>query len=346
MRRGLPKPLALTELSVCQNQDASYYYKLLKEKNYIFARDSPEQVSFENLVLNLSVLRIRGPQFHWSKFTFSHRLTELHLEEILLGYHDLPHLIGALSSASELRVLKIISIKTFHSAVIGAPPTHAKIHLPNLQDFLVDDVFFNTLDCLLSSIASRSHHLTLLLTDICRYVNLPGIDTDTGLEDISWGALPELLGKVGVKDLLVYGDIDDPWMSSSELGDLIKSVAPTLETLWMDSWEFDTAHCSSLAYPSLSDGSSSPHLINLHVTRSRIRDAEAFEDMVISHSESIQRMALGAATRDSTRDPIEWVPCKGHGPLELVLKHSVSDFQLVDYNFDPPEFKQVPWQLW
>ncbi|KAG8706144.1 hypothetical protein FRC11_008476, partial [Ceratobasidium sp. 423] len=338
-----PEPLALTELSVCQDQEVSYYYKLLKEKNYVFARDSPEQASFEKLLPNLSVLQIRGPQFHWSKFTFSHRLTELHLEEILLGY-DFPHLIGALSSASELRVLKIISIKTFHSEATHVPPEQAEIHLPNLQDLLVDDVYFNTLDCLLSSITSRSHRLTLLLTDHCRYINLPG--TDPGLEEISWEALLELLRKVAVTNLLVYGENDVTWMSPSELGDLIKSVAPSLETLWMHGWEFDTAYCSALALFSLADGSSPLSLMNLHITRGRIQDEGAFAGMAISHSESIQRMVLGATTRDNTGDSMEWVPYEGRGALAIMLGLVLSGFQLVDYDFNPPEFEQVPWQLW
>ncbi|CAE6509368.1 unnamed protein product [Rhizoctonia solani] len=337
----LTEPPALSQVSIYQDQRESYYLTLPREGSYIFSPDSLEEKSFENLVLKLSVLRVRGAQLFWNGLGFSQRLTELHLQELLFGLDSAAvHFLSALSSASELRILKLISIRTYYDGpfIYDTPPV-TRIQLPNLQTLFVDDLHFNTLDCFLSSIASHSHRLTLLLSTRCREVDLLGYSTRT----ISWDVLYELLRKLIVNDLLLAGDVDTPWLSSSELGELTKCISPAgLETLRLNSWHLDATCCSALTYQSMIHGSSSC-LINLHLTCARIQDYEALIDMVNSHSDSLRRVVLGAIVSNATKT--SWVPIYANHPLALALQHSVPNFQMVDSYFVPSEFEDPLWQL-
>ncbi|EUC54364.1 hypothetical protein RSOL_042840, partial [Rhizoctonia solani AG-3 Rhs1AP] len=326
---------ALSELCVYQKRDESYYYKLPKEKHYVFPRNSPEQGMFEKLARNLSLLRIRGVQLHWDRFTFTNQLTELHLQDVMFGY-DIGNLLIALSSASELRVLKLVSINAFYDGPsVYVAPERSETHLPCLQVLVMQDLYFNALDYILSSIVSRSHRLTLYFTENCRYADTVG--EDANLVEVSWGALYELLRKVDVKDLLLAEDNDDPWLPPSKLSQLIKSTTPGLETLCMHSWDFSTACCNALTSYCLSEPSSPPGIIGLQITCASIQDDHAFIDMVLSHSDTIQQMVFGGVIRGATL---------AYGPGISTLRSTIQDFQLVEYDFVPPEFEEVPWQLW
>ncbi|KAL5632291.1 hypothetical protein ACGC1H_000335 [Rhizoctonia solani] len=205
------------------------------------------------------------------------------------------------------------------------------------------DLYFNTLDYLLSSVASRSHRLSSLLTENCRYADTAGQDTD--LVDISWGALYELIKKVALKDLLLAEDVDGPWLPPSKLSQLIMSATPYLETLRIHSWDFDIACCVALTSHSITDSASPPGIINMHISGSRIQDDCAFTDMVLSHSETIQKMVFGGVIRRSVSDTFEGATL-AYGPVVSILKSHIQNFQLVEYDFNPPEFEEAPWQLW
>ncbi|CAE6467274.1 unnamed protein product [Rhizoctonia solani] len=339
-----PERLSLSELSIYLDQDDSYYDALPHEADDLFPLDLMKQASFTRLVPNLSALRVRGAQLCWHMFNYSHRLTELHLQEILFGYDIAAvNFLGVLSSASELRILKLISVRSFYNGPLNDNEI-LKIQFPKLQTLLVDDLHFNTLDVFLSSIISRSHHLTLLLSGRCLYVRLPRNPRE--LEEVSWEILYELLRKVLVRDLLIAGDSVDPWPSPSPmvLGGLIKSVAPSLETLRMNSWNFDTAYCNVLTHSSLSQDSPALNIINLHITRAKIYNLESLVDMVTSHSKSIQHVRLGLAIQDDRGD--QWVPVQRDHPLASALEDIIPSCQIIDYQFYPPQFEDAPWQLW
>ncbi|CAE6468992.1 unnamed protein product [Rhizoctonia solani] len=334
---------ALSELHLYQKQDESYYYKLPKEKHYLFPRNSPEQGMFEKLAQNLSLLRIRGVQLHWDRFAFTNQLTELHLQGVMFGY-DIGNLLMALSSASKLRVLKLVSINAFYDGPsVYAAPERSETHLPCLQVLVLQDLYFNALDYILSSIVSRSHRLTLYFTENCRYADTVG--EDANLVEVSWGALYELLRKVDVKDLLLAEDNDDPWLPPSKLSQLIKSTTPGLETLRMHSWDFSTACCNALTSYCLSEPSSPPRIVNLHITGATVHDVREFTDMVLSHEGTIRQMVFGGVIRRVVDDKFDRATLE-YGPVVSTLRSIVQNFQLVEYDFNPPEFEKVPWQLW
>ncbi|KAG8704538.1 hypothetical protein FRC11_009784, partial [Ceratobasidium sp. 423] len=99
------EPRSLTQLSLCHKYEPTYYDRLPVEEDYVHDNSSPED-PFNELTSDLSILRIKGAQFNWDRITFSHRLTELHLQDIMVGYDtSLQNLIEALSSATQLRDL-------------------------------------------------------------------------------------------------------------------------------------------------------------------------------------------------------------------------------------------------
>ncbi|CAE6415145.1 unnamed protein product [Rhizoctonia solani] len=346
LRPYSPDPRALSELSVYQDQEEQYYNNPPSKEDHIFRLNSLEQGSFENLALKLSVLRIRGAQFHWDTFSFSHSLTELHLQEINFGYDStVASFLGTLASASGLHVLKLISVRSFYRGPLNFNPVAERgIQIPNLRFLLVDDLYFNTLDCILSLVGSRSHDLTLLLSRRCRFIDCPA--SEVGVQDATWESLCELLREVPIKKLLISGDRQSQWPSPSELKELIKLTAPGLETLWVNLWDFDATCFDVLTYRPVPQDSSEPtlNLVNLHLTCARIHDQGAFLEMVLSQSRSLQHMLLGAAAR--SHKMVGWVHLQENYPLASKLKNTVPNFQLVDCDDMPSEFQDAPWQLW
>ncbi|CAE6479185.1 unnamed protein product [Rhizoctonia solani] len=323
---NLSAHLGLSEISIYKDQRDSYYESLPQENNNVFSPGSTEHNSFTHLISSLSAIRIRGTQLCWHTFNYSHRLTELHLQEVLFGYDEaVANFLGTLSSASQLRVLKFIS-------------------LPSLQILLADDLYFNTLDTFLSSITSRSHHLRLLLSGRSLYLRFCRGTRER--EEIGWETLCELMRNVLVKDLLITGDGIDPWPSSSpkSLGELIKSVVPGLETLWMNSWNFDAAYCNVLTHSSLSQGSLVASIANLYITRAKVFSSEAIVDMVTSHLKSIRQLELGLAVQGDAEE--RWTPVEGDHPLANAFKDIIPDCRITNYQAYPVEFEDAPWELW
>ncbi|KAF8727740.1 hypothetical protein RHS02_08001, partial [Rhizoctonia solani] len=340
---NLSAPLELSEISIYKDQHDSYYDSLPQEDNNLFSPGSTEHNSFIRLIPSLSAIRIRGTQLCWRTFSYSHRLTELHLQEVLFGYDEaVANFLGTLSSASQLRVLKLISVRSFYNGPLG--DKMAKIQLPNLQTLLADDLYFNTLDTFLSSITSRSHHLRLLLSGRSLYLRI--YQGAREREETSWENLYELMRNALVKDLLVTGDGIDPWPSPSPkaLGELIKSVVPGLETLWMNSWNFDAAYCNVLTHSSLSQDSLVPNIANLYITRAKVFSSEAIVDMVTSHLKSIRQLELGLAVQGDAEE--RWTPVEGDHPLANAFKDIIPDCRITNYQAYPVEFEDAPWELW
>ncbi|CAE6477668.1 unnamed protein product [Rhizoctonia solani] len=341
-----PQSLALAHLSLYQDHDQLLFNEPPPEESYIFSLGSQEQESFEKLALGLSVLRLRGAQCHWDRFSFSNQLTKLHLQDVGLGYEPtVTHFLSALTSATELRTLKLISVRVLYDGpLIYSRPARRTVQFPNLQTLLLDDLSFNTIDYFLSSITSRSHRLTLFISKRCQLVNLFPRQSP-GAGKVTWGTLCELLSQVSVHELLVCGMYQYSWPSPAEIGELVKLISPDLETLRIDSWDFDTQGCDMISHYSLSHGSKSPpSLINLHITRAKIIDQEAFLNMLTSYSGSVQRMVLGAIVCQV--DETQYVTVKRDHPLVFALENAVPDFRLVSGDFTPLEVVDAPWELW
>ncbi|KAG8689323.1 hypothetical protein FRC11_003152, partial [Ceratobasidium sp. 423] len=94
-------------------------------------------------------------------------------------------LLHALNSATELHDLKFISVITCSDQALAQNArVSTRISLPNLRSLLIEDLHFNTLDLLLPSITSRSHHLTLSLSWRSQLVNTLAGDEEISIERI------------------------------------------------------------------------------------------------------------------------------------------------------------------
>ncbi|KAG8710548.1 hypothetical protein FRC11_004390 [Ceratobasidium sp. 423] len=337
----------LSDLSINVEREEAQRNNLPDDFYHLFPLNDPQRESFDVLLNSLSVLRIRGVPIYWDQAVFSDRLVELHLQEITMGYDvSMLNLLNALSSAAELRCLKIIAVQTFRDPATDTLPQN-DIVLPHLQSLFIQDLYSNTLALVLGSISSRSHRLTLSLTEKCVEIIEPG---ESEPEDINLEDLRELLESVSVSELLIDAESDQlvPWISASELKMLVRSV-PDLETLRMNSWLFDEDYCKALRRPRNPpldpQGRPYPSFKNLHISWGKILDEGAFRKMVSSHSTSLRRMDLGAAIPKLLPDgSLDWDTLEKSDELVVWAEHNVPNFLLI--NVDAPEFRLPEWELW
>ncbi|CAE6465072.1 unnamed protein product [Rhizoctonia solani] len=336
------KALALSQLSVrvkCHPHRRRYPSDL----DYVFPQDSSEQNLFEKLAANLSVLRIRNFDIHWSKIVFSQRLTELHLQGIWCYESTVIDLLGALS-VTKLRSLKFISVRTVPDDTPIARDEQIKrtVSLPSLQSLFIEDLFCETLKVILSSITSRSHKLSLFLTPKCQF---PG--------DYSEDAVYKLLRHIPVSICSIDGHEDGRWLSIPLLKKLLESMS-TLETLKINAWKFDRHYCEALTlHPesqSTSQTSSFPSLKTLCFTRVIIDDEEAFKNMLASHSGSLQRMVLGGFVchgfDPEAGDILDLHTLEAGGPFVNWISSHVQNLELIGPTCSSPEFQEHSWHLW
>ncbi|KDN39040.1 hypothetical protein RSAG8_09076, partial [Rhizoctonia solani AG-8 WAC10335] len=338
-------PSSLTELRLRLNDVLDPTDGLPGNEEYIIDRDSSQHASFVDLVKNLTILRVYGAHFHWGAVTFSHRLVELWIEGVVLGYDDsIIPFAQALSTAPSLRDLKIISVTTFRR--LGSPPnpslrSASAIVLPGLQSLHLQDLYLNTLGYMLLTIARGLHHLTLFLTPKSVVIST------LGREDIEFIGLLSLMRRTSVDALLMDGLVDREWLTIAQLGALFGAM-PTLKTLKMHRWSFGNGLCKILLRTgNIQTFSKGPALQNLHLTSAQINSPEGFLHMVSSHP--LRQLVLGGILQVGRQDNplwedstfVQWL--RGNVP-GLAL-------HLVDQDYYPPEFRDFhpltdTWPLW
>ncbi|CUA75579.1 hypothetical protein RSOLAG22IIIB_11849 [Rhizoctonia solani] len=127
-----------------------------------------EQREFNRLIEPLQVLRLCGLKIYFGGLLFRN-LTELRLQDMWAGrITDVQDFLWSLSSSSQLRLLEIISIFYYPNEPDAAPRSyHFPINLPALELLYLEDLYKDSLDLILGSIAPGSHHTTLHLTGKC-----------------------------------------------------------------------------------------------------------------------------------------------------------------------------------
>ncbi|EUC60834.1 F-box-like protein [Rhizoctonia solani AG-3 Rhs1AP] len=102
-------PLILSELSLYEKAD---YHDPFRHNNVqVFSHTDACWNSFCQLISSLSILRVRGAHFAWNRMIFSHRLVELHIQDVKLGPDEaFVRFLKKLSLAPNLRDLKFVSI--------------------------------------------------------------------------------------------------------------------------------------------------------------------------------------------------------------------------------------------
>ncbi|CAE6435331.1 unnamed protein product [Rhizoctonia solani] len=336
-------PSQLSELSIRHATAKEWSQSFVpSEGQYIIPHSSSDWAPFLEIVKSLSILRISGDAFSLRHMVFSNRLVELRLQSVTIGLDsEFSEFLNVLSSASELRELKLISVITIRDLIVPRGTVREKQHttLPKLQSLFLEDLYSNTLDLFSQWLTPASCRLSLYLTDS----STEEISNNFQPSPVDTERLCSILRPIAVDTLVLFGSSQ---LAINMLRRLLESM-PTLKNLKFDSWlgpegrdalkrpEPQTASVES-------DSGVFPKLEQLYLTSLWVEDGyeEALKDVVASHP--IRKMVLGdiilvgsgerAKLLDDGEPICEW------------LRSTVSDFHLETAR--PPEFYSSIWQLW
>ncbi|CAE6478797.1 unnamed protein product [Rhizoctonia solani] len=330
---------ALGELSELSVRSYCHPQTSLKSKSIISA-GSPEQQSFSRLIELLSVLRLGSTQIDWKTTAFSSRLVELHIQAVKLGNtdSDTHAFLLAISTANELRTLKLASIITYRphvpvNWVMTKPP---RIIFTKLQFLLLSDLHFDVLQSVLLAITPGSHHLRIDMWDSS--FRTMRADFYITPDRIKINDMVSLLSHVRVDTLSFFrGSLKtiDPWLSGYELRKILEAI-PGLKELKMNGWVFDENFCSSLGSPSTPDEHALPKLEVFNLIQSKIWHVEGFKSLV--KYISARAMHVGGHIRGGGGD---WVELKGDNDVVGWLRSTVPEFYLVNPKYCSPELKAI-----
>ncbi|KDN36004.1 hypothetical protein RSAG8_11155, partial [Rhizoctonia solani AG-8 WAC10335] len=193
----------------------------------------------------------------------------------------------------------------------------------------------------LTNIIPGSHRLTLYLTEKTLYIG--NLETGSGLfeeDEVDPSDLCDLLDCTPVDTLLLYGDFGEHWVAEPVLRRILRSI-PSLKTLRMSYWDFDTENLATLERP-LHQGF--PKLQNLHLTGAKIFDTAGFKRVIASHP--IQNLDIGALIWKGDEFTDNWDHLKPGDELANWLESRVRSVHLRKIGYEAPEFKAAKWQLW
>ncbi|CAE6423014.1 unnamed protein product [Rhizoctonia solani] len=337
-------PSSLHELSICHIHDINCKSpeSLPDETEYLSFHECRYRPTFQQLIRSVSVLRVSGIPFHWHAITFSTNLVELRIQAVTLGYEsELNHLLKAVATATQLRKLSIISLSAFPDPVGAESPMPISVDLPKLQTLYVEDLYFNVLDWILTNINPGSHRIKLYLTDKTLYIG--DLEAGSGAfeeNEVDPSDLCDLLGCTPVDTLILYGDSGNHWVAEPVLRRILCSI-PSLKTLMMSHWEFDTENLAALVrHPSQVFA----QIQNLHLTGAKIFDIVGLKRFIASHP--IQNLDIGALLWKGPLLADDWVHLKPGDDLSKWLESRIQSVHLRKVGYEAPEFKVAKWQLW
>ncbi|CUA69934.1 hypothetical protein RSOLAG22IIIB_08777 [Rhizoctonia solani] len=345
--------LSLTELSIWFENPSVVNYRMPGETEYLISRDHSNYASFARLMETLTAFRISGIHVPWETIASSTRLVEVRIEQVAIGYDSaIIPFVRSLSSAPNLRDLKVISVSTFHD--LGATQGHnssAPVTFPNLETLLLQDLYYNTLEHLLPVVSPGSYHLTLFLTRKSLETNMirdaPGDEEeeeDRELVDIS--ELGSALTQARVDTLMISGNWGECWLTGPEIRALLISV-PAVKTLKISGWDLDHSIWRALRRSPAARRHPEDHRFpvfeNLHFSCVKIINQRGLKNMITSHP--IQGMVLGAIFSDITDELSEW-SCDEDDGIVQWLKVNIPVLHLLNSTHRPPEFHLDVWQLW
>ncbi|KDN42447.1 hypothetical protein RSAG8_06764, partial [Rhizoctonia solani AG-8 WAC10335] len=353
-RAGNPGSLAKLALRVSDTYHMNS--TLPQESYYIIPRDHPQLDSLTNMLQGLTSFHNSGALIRWDMLAFSTRLVELWINDIMLGYDDkIIPFIQTLSSATELRDLKIISVTTVRSPAFTPnmiKSSSQPARFPNLQSLFVQDIYLNTLLFLLPHIAPGSHRLTLFLTPRCLKTKLLG-DVDSDDDEVEDSAnvadLCKILESIPIDTLMLSAFRDSIWLTKDMIHSLLEAM-PALKTLKFYCWTFDQYLWEKLSRSPVAgekpEGPPFPALENLHLTLVTFHTTKGFQEMVASHP--LRRVVFGGAiiTEVTTTYMGQLVPLQENSSLVEWLRDNVPEVYPVDEEYRPIEFYSHSWRLW
>ncbi|CAE6408740.1 unnamed protein product [Rhizoctonia solani] len=338
----------LSELSI----RCAYTFRELgvpEEYRYIFPRNSPQQVAFASMVRNLVAFRICGAPVRWDNLVFSTQLVELRIQEVVLGYDDaILSFVQALSSAPNLRDLKIIAMTTFHNFTAQAPAPPSPITLPGLRSLLIENFYLNTLEYLVQIIAPVSYDFTLFPNHKIFVDNIPstviviGVDT----EETRRARICKALNQIPVDTLVISGYFNPDWLETTDFLEFLMAM-PTLKTLRMNDWYFDKDLCQGITRinndRTPAEDDIFPALRNLYLSQIGIPDAECFQSMIASHPLQLVVLEGSFCSGQSTSHE----PWQENSRIVEWLRRNIPDLELRLVGAShAPELYSKHWRLW
>ncbi|KAG8731092.1 hypothetical protein FRC11_005163, partial [Ceratobasidium sp. 423] len=302
---GSGVPHLLSELSLRQTgiRDSP-----VKESDCTFKHNFPES-SFltSSLTESLSTLRLSGVYSYWDP-SRARNLVELELNN--LAFEDdsaLTACLQSISSASQLRNLKLIAVRIDLSPATETPPPDTQgprtISFPRLQFLTLNGIFLNDLQTIFDSIYRGPHELILYLTET-NFMTRDFEDAEINGPDVK--GLAKVLNLAHVDSLLVNGDCGEILLHGPRLFYLLHHM-PELKTLKITNRRMTGDVWSALLRPNILNPKSKnlpfPQLQNLHLTGVEIYEEEELKKVVRSHQ--IQLLELGARKYSHPPDPYE-----------------------------------------
>ncbi|CEL60547.1 hypothetical protein RSOLAG1IB_09729 [Rhizoctonia solani AG-1 IB] len=281
----------------------------------------------------LSVLKLWGGSIDWSGAGFSDRLVELELRNIRMSHGtELPDFLATLPSATQLQHLRIIEVQTWQESSTTNIP---KISLPRLKTLLLKRLYFNTLRDLISSLTSRSHHLTLHIANqtFCVMLNestSAQVEFDQPVLDVFRGITCSVL----------Y--LDNYWPEPTIIRRVMRSL-PDIHTLVIDNITLLEEHCNMLERSPDEDGFPFPRFKTMQFSRMIIENEDAFQRMVQSYLGSLQLLELGGWVSE-VDTPSHCLPLQDRPDYTIWFQENIPEFKLIDKNRALPGFDS-PWQL-
>ncbi|KDN33747.1 hypothetical protein RSAG8_13160, partial [Rhizoctonia solani AG-8 WAC10335] len=291
---------------------------------------------------SLSAFRIGCVKVDWEHITFSHRLVELQVDHIMLeSESEIRALFAALSSARELKKLKLIYIQPFPDLLRKIKPLEV-ISLPKLEFLYPERCELETLDLILSHITRGSCHLTLNMRPAPEYNYDPEGDAFAD-------SIYAFLKSAPVDKLILWGNSHLPWKLATGLQRALESI-PGLKTLVLNDFIVNLDLLMALKQPPTPklamDTGTSPKLTRLEIHGASLAASlldlkPGFEAVFKSHQ--IQKMVLGGSFRSAPG--VDGTPIDENDEVVGWMRRNVPHFSISCEAGRVPDEADI-WELW
>ncbi|KAG8730564.1 hypothetical protein FRC11_006411 [Ceratobasidium sp. 423] len=272
-------PRSLHDLSLCYRQFGKSHER---HHQSLFSPEYNKYASFNRMLESLRVLRLCQVNVNFRDVLLRH-LTELKLQKITLGPTARLHeFFTALSSSPELRDIQMISVITYVIPSASPPSSDFQISLPVLRRLYLEDLYQDTLNCVLASITPGSHRIILHLTNYCG-------STRHGV--VSSSIIRVGLGGLRLQEFQIDTIILGPNFNQANWHEVLKRV-PTATSLYLDSCSLSLERLLSIISPS-DPNSGFPKLSKLHISRCSISVSNLTTLKALVTSYPLEELAIG-----------------------------------------------------
>ncbi|CAE6500141.1 unnamed protein product [Rhizoctonia solani] len=299
-----------------------------------FTRPVPQLLA---RIKSLSTLRISNITVAWERVSFSRKLTEFWIGDVVLDEFSTLGFFAALVSAPELQHLTIVSTRVMRdddSLIQAVPNTFA---LPKLKTMHLENLPYSFLDLLYTVIARGPYRLTLIPGETFFY-NYP-LEETVAEEDIY-----DLFERRPVHTLVVAREDQGFWEVESTLRTLLRLV-PALKVLTLNFYEFDRSLLKCLARARGCSAFPKLEVLEIHASVFPMSLEELKEELshILEHH-PIKRMVIGGRIPSPTNPKDEKLLDEDNDTIRW-LKTKVPQVYVSADVDNPPTFAEK-WQLW